>query len=282
MNRRLFYLFFLLLSITTAFVHAQEAEINLPLSHADSLRFNKYLKGANESRLYSHRHQLYLDSILMLLPTNAYYWQQKAMPLYKQHKYEAGAAYLDSAVKYDTNNQYLQYRAFMKCVFQKNYSAAIADFEAAKKRDGFSFVMDHSYDFYMGLCFLQLNQFSRADSLFEHSIAWNIANKHDGHYLEYYYRGIALMEQEKNDQALAYFDSCLTRYAHFPDAKFHKARCLEDLGRMKEAKQISNEALADFRAGYINNEDNSFYEDYPYQPRKILFENRVEYFNRMK
>lgn len=280
MNRLLLPFAYLLLFFNTAFVSAQEVELNAPLSHADSVRIKQYLKGANESRLYSFRHQLYLDSILLLLPTNAYYWQQKAMPLYKQHKYEAGQAYLDSAVKYDKNNQYLQYRAFMKCVFQKSYAAAIADFEAANKHDGFSFVMDHSDDFYMGLCFLQLNQFSHADSLFEQSIAWNLANKHDGHYLEYYYRGVALMEQEKNAQAQTFFDSCLTRYSHYPDAKFYKARCLEDLGRTKEAKKVMNEALADFRAGYINNEDNSFYEDYPYQPRKISYENRAEYFNR--
>lgn len=87
--------------------------------------------------MYSQDHQLYLDSVLSILPHSAYHWQPKAMPLYKQKKYEIGSAYLDSAVKYDDRQQYLEYRGFMKCIFQKTYKSAITDFEEAKKLQGF-------------------------------------------------------------------------------------------------------------------------------------------------
>ena len=40
----------------------------------------------------------------MFEPTNAYLWQQKAMPFFKQKKYELGLQYLDSAIKYDQTN----------------------------------------------------------------------------------------------------------------------------------------------------------------------------------
>src|SRR5690349_15024531 len=86
----------------------------ISLSKSDSAMLDRYISGYKSSNIYSTKYQAYLDSLLLLLPTHAYYWQQKGMPLFKQKKYEIGMAFLDSAVKYDSN-QWLDYRAFIKC-----------------------------------------------------------------------------------------------------------------------------------------------------------------------
>ncbi len=251
------------------------------LSANDSVLLKRYLKGYQNNYLYSNDYQLYLDSVLTIVPWRAFYWQQKGMPLCKQKKYEIGMPYLDSAVKYDNNKHYLEYRAFMKCIFQKSYRAAIIDFEAAKKQNGFAIVMDHSYDFYMGLSYLQLNNFDMADSLIKSSIDWSTKNGVPLHYLEYLYWGIVKMEKKQDTLAINMFDMALKLSANLPDAKYYKALCLENLGKIKEAKQSMTEGLDDINKGYSNNEDNAIYEEYPYQKRKYSFEQHIKYYDKL-
>ena len=89
--------------------------------------------------------------------TIAYLWQQKAMPLFKARKYEAGMIFLDKAVLYD-EAEYLDYRAFIKCIFAKTYREAIIDFEKCKEKVGNSYVMDHTYDFHIALSYSAIDR----------------------------------------------------------------------------------------------------------------------------
>lgn len=86
--------------------------------------------------LFSGQHQLYLDSLIAILPKEPFFWQQKAMPLFKQKKYELGMKYLDKAVELDPTYHYREYRAFIKCVFQKNYSESLEEFFYLTKING--------------------------------------------------------------------------------------------------------------------------------------------------
>lgn len=54
-----------------------------------------------------------LDEGLKKDPTIAYLWQQKAMPLFKMKKYEAGMVFCDKAVEHDPQ-RWLSYRAYIK------------------------------------------------------------------------------------------------------------------------------------------------------------------------
>jgi hypothetical protein len=69
--------------------------------------------------LYSKEWQEEINKGLVKDSTITYLWQQKAMPLFKQAKYELGMTYLDKAVKFDRNNEWQEYRGFMKCIFSK-------------------------------------------------------------------------------------------------------------------------------------------------------------------
>ena len=154
-----------------------------------------------------------LDNGLKKDSTIAYLWQQKAMPYFKARKYEVGMRFQDKAVLYDREGQQ-DYRAFIKCIFAKNYQDAIADFEDYKKDFGNHYVMDHTYDFYIAISCLQLNQFEKAERLLTGYL--NDLEKELGeewlHPTALFYLGIAKLELKKYDEAIVAFDKALKIY----------------------------------------------------------------------
>jgi len=223
--------------------------------------------------IFSTEWQDELDKALEIDSTIAYLWQQKAMPLFKQGKYELGMSFLDKAVKYD-EREYLDYRAFMKCIFSKSYLDAIVDFEKAKKKYGDNYVMDHSYSFYIGLSKIQLNEFAEAEKLLEEEAEQQLKNQGEGwvHHLDLFYLGIARYEQNKYEEAIKAFNRALEKYPKFSEVLYYKAICTGRLGDEDEAKRLMEEAKKYGKQGFTINEDNSIYERYPYQIRWKLWD----------
>lgn len=222
-----------------------------------------------------------IDSALHYLTQDAYLWQQKGMPLIKQMKYELGIRYIDSAVKYDTKT-YIDYRGFCKCIFQKDYTGALQDFHTARQLIGESVVMDHEYIFYIALCHLQMNRFDSAEyylQLCETSDAKKLGGDWI-HFLHAFYMGITYYEQKQYTAAISYFDRALKEYSHFSDVKYYKSICLALLGKKEEARILMLEAREDLKQGYSINEDNSWYEKYPYQINEHYIRQTLQWLNR--
>ena len=229
--------------------------------------FKKYVEnGAYNYNYLTQEWQKYLDSAIAITPDNASLWQQKAMPYFKRRKYEIGKIYLDKAVELSPK-RYIDYRGFMNCIFAKNYTDAIADFNKSKELKGEANVMDHSYDFYLGICYLQLNRLKEAEHSFQLSI--DKSTKDHGpdwvHFLDYFYMGVTQYELEDFQKSVTYLNKCLAIYKTFADAKYYKARCLKKWNQKAEGDSLLKEAAIDLQAGHTFNEDNSFYEFYPYQ-----------------
>lgn len=228
----------------------------------------KYLKnGAWQQRIFSPEYQQYIDSAIAVKPEMAYLYQQKAMPFFKQRKYEAGMKILDKAVELDAK-RFLDYRAFIKCVFAKTYHDAILDFREAKNlisKDGY--IMDHSYDFYIGLCYIQLNEFEKAAEIIRESIEKLVEEKGEEwvHHLDYFYLGIAFHELQQHEEAIKYFDKTLKKYKEFSDAEYYKAISLYRSGKVDLAVELLSMCEQHFNMGYTINEANAIYEEYPYQ-----------------
>lgn len=276
------FLFFLtaflpVFSVAQPKISGSNSNSNRVLSSTDSLRLKGYISSAFSSRLGSSRRQLYLDSALQISPTEAYFWQQKAMPLYKAKKYEVGMSFLDSAVKYNAF-EYLDYRGFMKCIFQKSYHQALQDFNKATTLKGNGQVMDHSYVFYKGLCYLQLTQYDSAQHLFEKVVSEKRKVYGDAwlHPTELFYLAIAFYEKEEYTRAIQYLDEALKLYKEFSDAEYYKSLCLKDSGKFEEALKVMEAADIHFKQGYSINEDNVFYEDFPYQIKRYHIETVLE------
>ena len=209
--------------------------------------------------------QACLDEGLKIDSTIAYLWQQKAMPYFKARKYEVGMAFLDKAVQYNPE-RWQPYRGFIKCIFSKAYKDAIADLEDCKKKFGNNYVMDHTYDFYIAISYLQLNEYAKAETILQKYVDEIYKNRQQlEHHTAYFYLGIAKYELKKFDEAIAIFDKALKIYPNFSDVKFYKAVCLSLLSKQDEATELFKEVREDFKLGYKLNEDNVSYELYPYQ-----------------
>ena len=255
-----------LIGLTFLFSSCESKSQNLKLfNKIDTIKLLNFYDTLNISPLYSQKRQSYLDSILLIDHENSYLWQQKAMPLYKLKKYEIGSPFLDSAVKYDKTIHWQEYRGFMKCIFQKNYKEAIKDFQYVEFKNKNGIIMDHSYNFYIGLSYLQLNNFDSSNFYIKKSLEYGEKKWGDGHYLEYLYLGIVKMETADYKNAIINFDKSLKIYSKFSDAKYYKATCLKNQNKTNEAIELYRDCLVDLKKGYTINEDNVFYEDYPYQ-----------------
>jgi len=259
--------YFLLFIVTSLFTYAQEKP-EAKKARQDAI-IKEHLEDCAEKYNYTINMiewQECLDNGLKKDSTIAYLWQQKAMPLFKARKYEVGMVFLDKAVKYDRKG-WLPYRAFIKCIFSKTYKEAITDFEESKKIFGNSYEMDHTYDFYIALSYLQLNDFKKAEAVFQRN--FDEIKKKQGeevfHHLDLFYFGIAKYEQNKLEEALVEFDKALAKYPEFSDVEMYKGICLYKLGQKEQAEILIEKAKADCKKGYTINEDNAIYERYPYQ-----------------
>lgn len=230
---------------------------------------NEYLKnGAWNHKIYSPEWQEEINRGLAKDSTIAYLWQQKAMPMFKFGKYEVGMIYIDKAVKYN-RKRWQPYRAFIKCIFAKTYAKAITDFQDYKAHFGYGYIMDHSFDFYIGLSYLQLNEFKKAEEIFQRDFEYIIGTKGENwlHYLDLYYYGITEYEQGKYHEAIEHFNMALKIYPNFSDAQFFKAECLKRIGKKEESNYFLNQAKVNAQKGNTINEANAKYETYPYHTR---------------
>lgn len=239
-----------------------------PKISPDSIIKEHLRNGAWKHGLYTKEYQDEIDKGIEKDSTIAYLWQQKAMPLFKQGKYELGLSFLDKAVKYKPE-EWLEYRAFMKCIFVNNYRSAIQDFNEAKSRFGNSYVMDHSYDFYIALSKIQLNEYEEAEGILikEVNKQTEELGKDWVHYLVLFYLGIAKYEQGKYQGAINTFDACLALNPKFADAFYYKGICTGKLGATEEGDRLIEQGKIYGDQGFSINEDNAIYERYPYQIR---------------
>ena len=229
----------------------------------------KYVYNCAEKFNYNFQMQEWqncLDEGIKVDSTVAYFWQQKAMPYFKARKYEVGMAYLDKAVFYKPE-RWLSYRAFIKCIFSKQYKEALKDFELCVQMDGYSYVQDHTYQFHIALCYLQLNEYKKAEAIFKTDIITQEKQWGEAHFLDIFYYGISLYEQGMWEEAILQFDKSLEQYPNFSDVKYYKAICLMRLEKYKESKTTMEAAKRDAQLGNTINEANEIYEPYPYQVR---------------
>ena len=130
--------------------------------------------------------------------------------------------------------------------------------------------MDHPYSFWMGLCYLKLNEFDKAQNFIEKSIAFGQKNNFVNPY-ELFYLGIIEYEKGNYQNAINNFNKSLEQYGNFSDAKYYKALSLINLNKKEAGQILLLEASKDFKNGFSFNEGNSLYEQFPYQVNNFMF-----------
>lgn len=228
---------------------------------------DQYLtQGAYQYHYTQQGWQDQIDLVLAQDSTLAIFWQNKALPYWKTKKYNLAVACYDQAVRYDRRG-YLGRRGYLKCIFQKDYPGAIVDMQQAEQEFGYDYQNDHSYRFYIALCYLQLNEFAKAKEILQHDLTRTI-EKHGAswlHYLDLFYMGITQYELRDYPTAIHYFEQSLAEHPKFSDAQYYNRLCLVSLNKKEEAESIMRETKSNYEKGYTIQGDDAHYETYPYQ-----------------
>jgi tetratricopeptide (TPR) repeat protein len=218
--------------------------------------------------IFTAEGQAAADSALRIDPTNARIWQQKSMPYLKNGDFMSWRKYINKAVENEPK-KHLAYRGFCAAVFVKDYESALIDFENRQKLNPKDLIheMDHSLDFWRGLCYLGMGQLDSARFFMEKSVNDQLALRSAewAHYNDFFYLGVIYYDLNNLDKAQFYIDASLKNYPQFPDAHYYKALILNKLDKRDEAlnhlKQIENAWIKRYRM----NEDNEVYSNYPKQ-----------------
>jgi tetratricopeptide (TPR) repeat protein len=218
--------------------------------------------------IFSYEGQTIADSALTIDPTNARLWQQKSMPYLKNGDFMSWRKFINKAVDNDPE-RYLAYRGFCAMIFVKDYESALLDFERIQKLkpSGAVYEMDHSVDFWRGLCYLELGKLDSARIFMEKSLKYqlDLRSAEWAHYNDFFYLGVIHYELNDITKAQYYMDASLKNYNEFPDAHFYKALILNKLGKSGEALDHLVQIENAWKKKYRMNEDNEVYSNYPKQ-----------------
>jgi tetratricopeptide (TPR) repeat protein len=251
-------------------VHAQQA---LRDSSSAYFETNAYKFGYNSSEW-----QIYADSALLMDAKNDHVWQQKAMPYLKNGDFENWVKNIAHAVEIDPK-RWLPYRAFCRLAFMKDYDEALKDLEEAEKynKNEMEYVMDHTYDMYKGLCYLETNRLELAKKHLQKSVDYQLNARGEAwtHYVDLFYLGMVHHLLKDDSRAVYYLDKSLKQYAQFPDANYYKGMILKSLNRPTEALEHLLAAQKAMKNGYRMNEDNEIYANYPLQIGALDIEKEI-------
>ena len=245
----------------------QKLQASLPPTLSKNQVINTYLKeGAWNYHYLDKRFTQWVDKAIAKDSTIAYLWQQKALPLWKQHKYEEAIHYYEKAIALDPE-QWLSRLGYLKCIFAKNYTSALEDLDAYIKTYGSTYEQDHALEVYQAICHLQLGNYNISLTLLQKEISIQEAEHGEDwvHYLDRFYLAIAYMELKQYANAIIEFDQALKVYPNFSDIQFYKAICHHKLGDSRTANRLAIQGQRNYELGRSFSEDASKYVDYPYQ-----------------
>jgi tetratricopeptide (TPR) repeat protein len=227
----------------------------------------KYIDSGAEKHDYNSPAWLaYCDSLIKICPNIAVSYQHKAIPFIKMGDYATAFPLEDSAVAL-APKEYTAYRGFLKCIFTKDYEAALIDFETAQQLTPNNYEMDHTYFFYKGLCNLELGAYDKAEENFKQDIFIQTGgdSTKNIHFNSLLYMGILYYEMQHDQQAKEYLLKCLLQYKESPDANYYLAQVFKrekNTDLQKKYFQIARQSKA---KGFSINEDNMYYSYYPHQ-----------------
>ncbi|CAM1345498.1 tetratricopeptide repeat protein [Tenacibaculum amylolyticum] len=193
---------------------------------------------------------------LELDSTNAEYWRELSVTYLKRGIPHIWKKYIDKAVA--LNPEVWQgYRGYNYLWFYRDYRKAIEDFDAvnALTPNFTDAPQGHSVDYWKGIAYLGLKEYNNAIQSFDKYIAEETENFGVDliEVTTYLYKGIVYYELQDFDKAIENFNLLLQySYNTYGDGKYYLALIYKQQGKLKEAKQLANDALKDYKDGYVN------------------------------
>ncbi len=249
------------------------------LFQKDSL-IKKYIENGAERLQGGYNNpqwETYCDSIINICPNIADAYQLKAIPYLKNADYEKAFALNDKAVALDPMG-FTAYRGFLKCIFTKDYTGAIKDFEKAQVLKPNSGEMDHTYRFYLAICWLELGNMKEAEKniLEDMRIQTGKDPQKEPHFNSLLYAGIIAYESKDYPLAQKRLLSCLKVYENLPEANYYLGMIYKAENNPVQQKKYLTICLQALKNGYSMSEDNLYYAYYPHQITLFEVENALK------
>ena len=274
---------FLSLVLTFSFCIAQNKQDSIVTCNCNSKTVQdslveKYIDSGAEKHSYNTpQWNLYCDSLIHICPNIAVAYQHKAIPFIKNGEYEKAFALEDKAAMLDPII-YTSYRGFLKCIFTKDYRGAIIDFKKAQQLVPNGYEMDHTFFFYIGLCYLEMNKYSLAEENLKHDVLVQTGGDTTQtiHFNTSFYLGVLYYEMKNYSLAKQYLLRCLNVYKQHPDANYYLGLIYKKENNNSLANEYLHIAKQAFEDKYGLNEDNVYYANYPHQIRLYEVEQALE------
>lgn len=208
----------------------------------------------------------YADSVLLVCPNAAEAYQLKAIPALKSGDYETAFRLNKKAAELDSAH-YLDYLAFLKCIFTKDYSGALADFNLCITRNPTGGLMDHSYRFFAALCQMEMGNYIEAEQSFLQDIAMQKEGNAERtpHFNSSFYTGLNYFRMGDLAKAKQFFNQTVTGYEQHPEANYYLGLVAQEERNGQLAQHYFAIARRALKTGYRMNEDNIYYANYPGQ-----------------
>lgn len=205
------------------------------------------------------------DSLLAVCPKLDQVWQMKAMPNIKLGNWAQAYAPLRQAVQLNPQ-EWLPYQAFLKCIFSKDYEGALPELAQCEHMIAGAGVMDHSFDFFRGLCYLCLDSLPQATVFFKKDMVAQEQRRgrNDVHHVTLFYWGICQLKMKQYLGAELTFRRCLEIYPQYPEPNFYLGNVYAQTGKPVLAKAYWVKARQYLAQGYNSGEDQEFYVNYPF------------------
>ncbi|OZI05419.1 hypothetical protein BWI93_25330 [Siphonobacter sp. BAB-5385] len=248
----------------------------------DSLIHHYLENGAFKVGYNDPRWEMYCDSLIATCPNIAVAYREKAIPYIKFGDFGKAMLLEDQAVSLDPQ-QWIDYRAFLKCIFTRDYEGALKDFEQAEIYHPMASIMDHFYPFYQGLCHLELGNYQKAEQYLRQDVYAQRKSRAKGiHFNTYFYLGVVFYEMKKYSLAEKYLKMCLSIYEQHPDANYYLARCQLKKQKFNTALNYLKQAKEYMQEGFTYNEDNIVYSSYPHQITTYEIEEEIDKINTIR
>lgn len=196
-----------------------------------------------------------IEEALAVDPTYAEAWRELSVAYLKRGMPQKWKPLMDKAVQYDPET-WVPWRGYLYLYFYRDYKKAIEDFNASDSLTEYlDYPQGHSVDFWRGIAYLGLNDHSNSINYWDKHIHKETEDAgEDWVELEaFLYRGIAHYESGNMVSALEDFDKILHYFKHSADAKYYKAKTLQQLGKNIEALGYAKKAMMDYKKGFYNN-----------------------------
>ena len=218
----------------------------------------QYSPQVRAGRVYSYQgsvpEQFQLKEAMKLDSTDADLWREFGTARVKRGILDEMYYYYNEAVKRKPE-KWAGFRGYLYLYFYRDYERAIADFNLGDEANGqVDYSQGQSHDYMRGIAYYGMKDYTTAIDFLDRYIN-KVVEEEGESWVDVYavlYKGLALLQLERFDEAIVEFDRVLKYYPNLSDCFYHKARIYVARGQFDLAMKELEKAEEYFQKGYYH------------------------------